>query len=123
MPFARGNGLYRDGRDHAKPRKLGLFRSGEQAWLEPEGRDPLEKLRAIRGVAHRRRRDRVELLEPHFLAEQAEAGKRDQRLLDRFLLQRAIVRDALAKRGHDLFVEQRRGHARIAAERHEPHRV
>ena len=97
-----------DRRRHAEAGELRLARAGEQVDLAADR--PLrqfEELRAVGGVAHRRRRHRAQVGDAHRPAQDAEALQRRQRLGRRVFGQEAGRGDAAAEPAQHLLVEDR----------------
>ena len=113
-----------DRTQHAERREFGFPLAVEQrdSAADRAFRE-FEKLWAIRGVAHRRGRQRPDIPDAHRAAEHFEPLQRRQSLGDRLVRQKACCRNAFAEAAQHLFVEGRRRRPRQGFVGDEAHRI
>ena len=110
--------------DHAERGQLGLALAGDH--VDPGAADLLglgDEVRAVPGVAAGGGREHPQPLDPHRVAQRAEALERAERLVDRVGGEQALGLHLAAEAGERLLVEQRRRAAGQALVDHEAHRV
>ena len=112
-----------EGGDHAGGAGAGFFLAGEQARLEAERADRVEKLGTVGGIARGGRRHAFDVLHLEQAQQAGEAAERDERTAHALFGDRAGLAEVAAEAGADLFVEDDDGRAGRPVVDHQTHGV